>query len=117
MAKKWLDKNKACDAMFSDDNRDADRNVQALKSAQNYLSFTTFSYAGLINQLRSEGFTSEQAAYGADNCAADWKEQAAKSAENYLSFTTFSKDDLIQQLRFEGFTREQALYGAERNGF
>ena len=116
MAKKRLVKSKACDAMFSVDNRDPDRNEQAIKSAKNYLSFTTFSYAGLISQLKSEGFTSEQAAYGADKCAADWNEQAAKSAENYLSFTTFSKDELIQQLRFEGFTHEQALYGAEQNG-
>ena len=89
----------------------------AVRSAKNYLSFSAFSYSGLIKQLEYEGFTHEQAVYGADNSGADWFEQAAASAKNYLGFMAFSRDSLIAQLEYEGFTHEQAVYGAEQNGF
>lgn len=36
-----------------------------LKAADNYLSFTAFSYTGLIQQLEFEGYTNDQATYGA----------------------------------------------------
>ena len=39
--------------------------INALKKAHSYLSFTAFSYTGLIEQLEFEGFTPSQAAYGA----------------------------------------------------
>ncbi|MBR5471897.1 MAG: Ltp family lipoprotein [Oscillibacter sp.] len=91
--------------------------INALASAKSYLSFSAFSYSGLIDQLEFEGFTPEQATYGADNCGADWNEQAAKSAKSYLEFSSFSRDGLIDQLEFEGFTHEQAVYGVEANGF
>lgn len=89
----------------------------ALQKAKDYLSFTAFSYSGLIAQLEYEGFTKEEATYGVDNCGADWKEQAVKKAAEYLSFSSFSKSGLIEQLEYEGFTTEQATYGAEQNGF
>ncbi|MFB9074991.1 Ltp family lipoprotein [Citricoccus parietis] len=41
-----------------------DWNEQAAKSAANYLDYTSFSRAGLIDQLIFEGFTAEQAQYG-----------------------------------------------------
>ena len=44
----------------------ADWNEQAAKKAESYLSFTDMSRSRLIDQLEYEGFTSEQAAYGAD---------------------------------------------------
>lgn len=85
----------------------------ALRSAQNYLSFTAFSYSGLIEQLEFEGYSTEDSTYAVDNCGADWFEQALKSAKHYLSFTAFSYTGLIEQLEFEGFTSEQATYGAD----
>ena len=39
---------------------------QADKKAASYLSFTSFSQSGLIEQLEYEGFTHEQAVYGAE---------------------------------------------------
>ena len=39
---------------------------QADKKAASYLSFTSFSRSGLIEQLEYEGFTHEQAVYGAE---------------------------------------------------
>ena len=89
----------------------------ALASAKNYLSFTAFSYEGLIEQLEFEDYSHEDAVFAADNCGADWNEQAAKSAKSYLSFSSFSRQSLIDQLEFEGFTHEQAVYGAEANGY
>ncbi len=41
-----------------------DWNAQAAASAANYLQFSPFSRAGLIDQLEFEGFTPEQAEYG-----------------------------------------------------
>lgn len=89
----------------------------ALSSAKDYLSFMSFSYSGLIEQLEYEGYSTAEATYAADNCGADWNQQAVKSAKEYLSYMSFSKSGLIEQLQYEGFTYEQALYGAEANGY
>ena len=59
-----------------------------------------------------EGFTEDEAEYGADNCGADWKEQAAKKAKSYEESLSMSQSELIDQLMYEGFTAEQAIYGA-----
>lgn len=88
----------------------------AVRAAQNYLSYTAFSRDGLIDQLKYEGFPDEDASYAADNCGADWNEQAAQKARSYLDMTAFSRSGLIQQLEYEGFTREQAEYGASAVG-
>lgn len=89
----------------------------ALKSAQQYLSFMAFSYDGLVRQLEFEGYSHDEAVYAADNCGADWNEQAAKKAADYLDMMSFSRDGLIDQLEFEGFSEEQAVYGVEQNGY
>lgn len=84
----------------------------ALQSAKDYLSFTHFSYTGLISQLEFEGYSSSECKYAADNCGADWYDQAAGSAKDYLAFMSFSKKGLVDQLIYEGFTKEEAEYGA-----
>ena len=89
----------------------------ALRSALDYLDYTAFSYSGLITQLEYEGFTHQQAVYGADNCEADWNGQAARTAKDYLDYSAFSRDGLIEQLEYEGFTHQQAVYGAEAVGY
>lgn len=89
----------------------------ALKKAETYISLMPFSHSGLVKQLEFEGFTHEEAVYGADNCGADWNEQAALKAEQYLEYSSFSRDKLIAQLEFEGFTRQQAEYGAQAVGY
>ncbi len=88
----------------------------AIRSAEDYLSFTAFSRKGLIEQLQFEGYSTEDATLAVDSIVVDWKEQAAKSAENYLSFTAFSRSGLIDQLVFEGFTREEAEHGVNEAG-
>ena len=39
-------------------------NTQAVKSANEYLDYQSFSRSGLIHQLEFDGFTHSQAAYG-----------------------------------------------------
>ena len=85
----------------------------ALQSAKDYLSFSAFSYEGLIEQLEYEQYSHEDAVFAADNCGADWFEQALDSALSYLSFSAFSYTGLIEQLEYEGFTTEQATYAAD----
>ncbi|TYC86392.1 hypothetical protein FXB42_06710 [Acetobacterium wieringae] len=89
----------------------------ALGKAASYLDFAAFSYSGLIEQLKYEGFSDEDATYAADNCGADWNEQASKKAKSYLEFTSFSRASLIDQLLYEGFTSDQAEYGATSVGY
>lgn len=88
----------------------------ALASAKRYINYSPFSYSGLIDQLKYEGFTDSEAAYGADNCGADWYEQALKSAEKYLNYSAFSYSGLIEQLEYEGYTEEEASYGVDNCG-
>lgn len=89
----------------------------ALKSAESYLNYSSFSYTGLVEQLEFEKYSHEDAVYAADHCGADWNEQAVKKAKSYLDYSSFSKDGLIEQLEYEGFTHEQAVYGVEQNGY
>lgn len=88
----------------------------ALSRAHSYLSFTAFSYSGLIDQLEYEGFALDEATYAADNCGADWNKQASKKAQEYLNFTSFSYSGLIDQLEYEGFTTDQATYAVDNCG-
>ena len=88
----------------------------ALRSAKQYLSFSAYSYQGLIDQLEYEEYSTEDATFAADNCGADWNEQALKSAKDYLKFTAFSYSGLIEQLEYEGFTAEQTTYAADHCG-
>ena len=89
----------------------------ALRKAKEYLGVMPFSHDGLIKQLEFEGYTPEEAAYGADNCGADWNAQAVKKAKEYLDIMAFSRDGLIKQLEHEGFTNAQAVHGVTANGY
>lgn len=93
-------------------------NQNAVDKARSYLSTSmAFSYQGLVDQLIFEGFTAEEAAYGASNVGANWDEQALKSAKNYLATSmAFSYQGLKDQLLFEGFTDSQASYGVNNCG-
>lgn len=89
----------------------------AIGSAESYLSFTSFSRQGLIDQLIYEGYSTEDATFAVDALEVDWNGQAALTAENYLSFTTFSRQGLIDQLLFEGFSQAEAEYGVAMVGY
>jgi len=88
----------------------------AIRSAVSYLEMSGFSRAGLIDQLKFEGYSAEDATVAVDSLNVDWKEQAARSAESYLEMSGFSRSGLIDQLKFEGYTQEQAEYGVTKAG-
>ncbi len=54
-------------AQYAIDNIKTDWNIQALKKAQDYLSYDSFSDAGLREQLIYEQFTSTEADYAIAN--------------------------------------------------
>lgn len=89
----------------------------ALERAKEYLDYSAFSYSGLIEQLEYEGYTNQEATYGADNCGADWNVQAEQCAKDYMEYSEFSQSGLIEQLEYEGFTHSQAVHGAESVGY
>lgn len=86
----------------------------AISSAKEYLETQGFSKQGLIEQLEFEGYTKEEAIYGANNCRVDWKQQAIVVAKSYLESMSFSRCALIEQLEYDGFTHEEAQYGVDK---
>src|SRR5699024_1481935 len=76
----------------------------ALRSAERYLDFSSFSYQGLYDQLTSEyadAYPADAAQYAVDTVTVDWNEEALESAENYLEFSHFSYQGLYDQLTSE----------------
>ena len=96
--------------------------MNAVRSANQYLSMTGFSRAGLIQQLSSdagEGYSVADATAAVDSLTVDWNENAVRSARQYLDMTGFSCKGLIDQLSSSAgdkYTREQATYGAREAG-
>ena len=88
----------------------------AVRKAEDYLSYMGFSRTGLIDQLEFEGFSTADATIAVDTVSVDWMEKAAKKAQSYMDYTGFSRTGLIDQLEFEGFTAEQARHGADSVG-
>ena len=87
--------------------------TRALKKAKDYLLVMAFSYQGLVDQLKYDGFSESDAKYGVDNCGANWREQALRKAKSYLSSMSFSYDGLLEQLKYEGFSESEAKYGVD----
>jgi hypothetical protein len=88
--------------------------ANALRTAEDYVSMSGFSRKGLIEQLESEGYSTEDAAFAAGRLNVNWNKEAAESAKDYVSMSGFSRSGLIEQLQFEGYTHSQAEYGADK---
>ena len=94
----------------------------AVRSAQQYLSFSGFSRGGLIQQLSSDygdGYNVSDATVAVDSLNIDWNKQAVRSAKQYLSISGFSCKGLINQLSSSAgdkYTESQASYGARQAG-
>jgi len=86
------------------------QNEAALRSAENYNSLMPFSQQGLYDQLIYEGYTAEQAQYGASNVRADWYANALRDARQYQETMPMSEQRLYEQLVYEGYTNDQATY-------
>lgn len=85
--------------------------ANALTLAEQYLETTSFSYNGLIEQLKYDGVFDADAKYAADMCGADWNEEAKKTATVYKESGMTS--GLTDQLIYEGFTYQQAHYAID----
>lgn len=90
--------------------------AQATALAKDYLRSSAFSRKGLAEQLRYEGFSGYDAAWGADHSGANWYRQAVLEARSYLRSSHFSHSGLVGQLVYEGFTAAQAQYGVRGVG-
>ncbi|MFB8146503.1 Ltp family lipoprotein [Microbacterium sp. NPDC056003] len=89
----------------------------AIGKAQDYLEYSGFSRSGLIDQLEYEGYSTEEATFGADNAGADWNAEAAEKAADYLEFSSFSRQGLYDQLAYEGFTDAEIQFGLKAVGY
>jgi hypothetical protein len=96
--------------------------MNAVRSAEQYLSMTGFSRDGLIDQLSSDagdGYSTSDATAAVDSLSVDWDENAAKSARQYLNISGFSCKGLIEQLSSpagDKYTVKEATYGARQAG-
>jgi hypothetical protein len=94
----------------------------AVRSANNYLSFSGFSRASLIDQLSSpygDDYNVADATAAVNSLSVDWNAQAVRSAKQYLEIMGFSCKSLIDQLSSDAgdkYTRSQAAYGAQQAG-
>jgi hypothetical protein len=94
----------------------ATNHTQAVRVARSYLQYQGFSFLGLVDQLKFEGFSTSDARYGASHVGANWFKQAVRVAKSYLAYQGFSYKGLVEQLEFEKFTPAQAAYGAHGAG-
>ena len=91
--------------------------LNALAKALQYLDYSGFSKKSLKDQLKYEGYSSDEIDYAIKNCDADWKEECAEKAQQYLDYGSFSKSGLRDQLEYEGFTSEQIDYALKAVGY
>lgn len=95
---------------------------EAVQAAEDYLSMTGLSKAGLIQQLSAEtgdAFSKADAEFAANHVDADWNAEAVEAAEGYMEMGGFSRQSLIQQLTSatgDQFTKAQAEYAADKVG-
>ncbi len=89
----------------------------AIGTAQDYLDYAGFSRTGLIEQLEYEGFSTDDATFGADKAGADWNAEAAESAADYLAYSSFSRQGLYDQLAYEGFTDAEIQFALAAVGY
>lgn len=89
----------------------------AIGKAKSYLAYSGFSRSGLIGQLEYEGYSTDEATFGADNAGADWNVEAAEKAASYLQYSSFSRQGLYDQLAYEGFSDAEIQFGLAAVGY
>ena len=102
----------AVDAANAFTDRDA---VIALYSSHDIVKMIGCSYPNLLNHLKAEGFSSEEAQFGAEHCDADWNELANLYARYRLNGKGISRLTLIADMSSEGFSEKQISYALENS--
>lgn len=83
----------------------------ATDSAQTYVDTSSFSYSGLKNQLKFEGYPKDAIKYAMKHVDVDYKEEAIEAINDYKdSGMPFSKKEMRSQLKFEGFKKDTIDY-------
>ena len=88
----------------------------AVERAKFHTKYNSYSQKGLVKMLVFEGFSEEDAEYGAANCGADWNQEAVEDAEAYLRSKNYTRKELYDQLKYEGYTEGQILYALAKVG-
>ena len=88
----------------------------AVERAKFHTKYNSYSQKGLVKMLVYEGFSDEDAEYGAANCGADWNKEAVEDAESYLNYKSYTRQELYDQLKYEGYTEGQILYALAKAG-
>ena len=88
----------------------------AVERAKFHTKYNSYSQKGLVKMLVFEGFSEEDAEYGAANCEADWNQEAVEDAESYLKYKSYTRQELYDQLKYEGYTEGQILYALSKAG-
>ena len=112
------------DAKYGVDNCGADWNEQAAKRAKALSEKGEYSYDNLVEKLESEGFTHEQAVYGASSVSQSSGEQsggsdtssAVEAAKKYLDSGSYSYTALVDKLQQDGYSTADAEYAANNCG-
>lgn len=85
----------------------------ALKTAENLIRYSAYSYDGLIDALIANGYTEKDAANAVKKLEdTDWSDQAYKAADKLLEKMPYSKEGLKKKLIEDKFTKQQAEYAA-----
>ena len=86
---------------------------KALDRAKSCVKYMDFSYITLLNHLKTQGFSHEDALYAVDNCGADWNKEAANEASSQLFASELSPKGLYAYLVLADFTESQVEYALE----
>jgi len=98
---------------YAVENCELDYMEQAITAAQRN-DWRSESYEAMIRTLIEEGFTRDQAVYGADHCGLDWFNQARLFAADHCQHMT--REEALAKLLEEDFTQEQAEYAVDKLG-
>lgn len=86
---------------------------EADRLARQYLNLGPYSPDGLVDQLRREGISEEEARGAVNGLDVDWADEAARSAERHEK-EGVEIGRMQDVLKGEGFTPEQAREGMNR---
>lgn len=90
-------------------------NIDALTYALDLLDAEPLSRSALIDRLREDGFSSDDAYWAADHCGDVWNEQAFRIALAYMRGTDFTSEEIAAILIDEKeFTKTEAIRGVAK---
>ena len=90
---------------------------KVVAAAKSYIEYAPMSKEGMIEQLKYENFSQDDAEYAVNHANIKWDEQASRSAVVFIGYSNPTTNELKEQLQFEKFSDEEINYALEHNGF